>query len=102
MKISFSTLGCPDWPLIHALDEAKRLGFDGVELRFVSGTDALWEIPELSASKLASTRREVTDRGLAIAGVAARAHFHFTDAAKRNQQIDEAKKNIDIAGALGC
>ncbi len=101
MKISFSTLGSPDWTLGHTLDEAKRLGFDGVELRYISGTDALWEIPELSATGLAATRRQVADRGLAIAGVGARAHFHFVDAAKRREQIDEAKRNVDIAGALG-
>jgi sugar phosphate isomerase/epimerase len=100
VKISFSTLGSPDWTLVHTLDEAKRLGFDGVELRYIAGTDALWELPELS-SGLAATKRQVLDRGLAIAGVGARAHFHFTDAAKRREQIDEAKKNADIAGALG-
>ncbi len=100
MKISFSTLGSPDWTLTHTLDEAKRLGFDGVELRYIAGTDALWELPELS-SGLAATRRQMQDRGLVISSVGARAHFHFTDAAKRKEQIEEAKKNVDIAGALG-
>jgi len=100
VKISFSTLGSPDWTLAHTLDEAKRLGFDGVELRYISGTDALWELPELSRG-LAATKRQVADHGLVVAGVGARAHFHFTDAAKRKEQIAEAKKNVDIAGALG-
>ena len=101
MKTSFSTLGCPDWSVRKALDEARRMGFDGVELRFVNGSDALWDLPELTASALPSTRREVADRGLAISGVGVRAHFHFTDPVKRQQQIDEAKRDIDIAGALG-
>ena len=30
-----------------------------------------------------------------------RQHFHFTDPAKRREQIEEAKRDIDIAGALG-
>jgi sugar phosphate isomerase/epimerase len=101
VKICFSTLGSPDWTLEHTLDEAKRLGFNGVELRYISGTDALWELPELSPTGLAATKRQVHDRGLAIAGVGARAHFHFIDPAKRKEQIDEAKRNVDIAGALG-
>jgi sugar phosphate isomerase/epimerase len=88
--------------MTHALAEARRLGFDGVELRYIEGTDALWDLPALSGAGLAATRREMTDRGLAISSVGARAHFHFTDAAKRKEQIEEAKRNTDIAGALGC
>ena len=102
MKTSFSTLGCPDWTVSKCLSEAERLGFDGVELRFISGSDALWDLPELTKNGLPETRREVDSRGLAISGVGVRAHFHFVDAAKRQQQIDEAKKDIDIAAALGC
>ena len=101
-KTSFSTLGCPNWSVAHALDEARRLGFNGVELRYIDGSDALWDLPELNASGLAETRRRAGDRGIAISGVAARAHFHFADAAKRKQQIDEAKRNVDIAAALDC
>ncbi len=101
MKISFSTLGCPDWSFSHALEQAQKLGFNGVELRFLSGTDALWDLPELSAGRLTASKREVEGRGLAISQVAARAHFHFVDAEKRKQQIEEAKKNIDIAAGLG-
>jgi sugar phosphate isomerase/epimerase len=101
MKISFSTLACPDWPLSRVLDEAQRLGFNGVELRFINGTDALWELPEFSASRLQTTKRGFVDRGLAVASVDARAHFHFPDGAKRKEQIEEAKRNIDLAAALG-
>jgi sugar phosphate isomerase/epimerase len=41
MKLSFSTLGCPTWPLPRILDAAGRLGYDGVELRFLEQDDAL-------------------------------------------------------------
>jgi sugar phosphate isomerase/epimerase len=102
MKTSFSTLGCPDWSVKKALEQARQLGFNGVELRFVNGSDALWDLPELSGAGLAATRRELSDSGLAISSVGARAHFHFADPAKRQAQIDEAKRNTDIAGALGC
>ncbi|MDE3197742.1 MAG: sugar phosphate isomerase/epimerase [Acidobacteriota bacterium] len=102
MKTSFSTLGCPDWTVSKCLSEAQRMGFDGVELRFISDSDALWDLPELTSSALPATRREVANRGLAISAVGVRAHFHFTDKAKRGQQLDEAKKDIDIAAALGC
>lgn len=37
MKIGFSTLGCPNWSLEHACAQARELGYDGVELRFIDG-----------------------------------------------------------------
>ncbi|PYQ43779.1 MAG: sugar phosphate isomerase/epimerase, partial [Acidobacteria bacterium] len=58
MKLSFSTLGCPAWPLPAVIDAAGRLGYDGVELRFLEGDDALWARPELTGAGL----RESTSR----------------------------------------
>lgn len=101
MKVGFSTLGCPDWPLPKILIEAKRFGFQGVELRYVAGTDTLWDVPELTASQLSTTKRAFADLGLTCTDVGARAHFHFTDATKRKEMIEEAKRNVDIAAGLG-
>ena len=50
IRLAFSTLGCPSWPLARILDAAGRLGYDGVELRFVEGDDALWARPELTGA----------------------------------------------------
>ena len=33
MKLAFSTLGCPDWSLRYAVEQAKALGFQAVEIR---------------------------------------------------------------------
>lgn len=100
MKISFSTLGCPDWTFTQCVEGAKKYGFQGVELRYVAGTDALWELPDFSTG-LAASKRLLADAGIACSDVGARAHFHFPDAAKRKEMIDEAKRNIDIAAGLG-
>ena len=56
MRLSFSTLGCPDWTLPRVLDVAGREGYDGVELRFLEGDPVLWRRPELSGGGLAETR----------------------------------------------
>ena len=49
MKISFSTLACPDWTL--AADHRHRVtsaGYDGIELRFIENEDSLWKLPAFS------------------------------------------------------
>jgi sugar phosphate isomerase/epimerase len=58
MKVSFSTLACPTWSLAAAIEQAHALGFDGIELRFILGSDRLWELPEFTDAGL----RESCDR----------------------------------------
>ena len=102
MRLSFSTLGCPSWSLARVLDAAGRLGYDGVELRFLEGDDALWARPELSGSGLAETKRRLADAGLAVPCVDTRSFFHHPDASARRTAIDEAARSAEVAAALGA
>ena len=45
------------------IDVAGRLGYDGIELRFLESDDALWARPELRASGLRETRARLRRRG---------------------------------------
>jgi sugar phosphate isomerase/epimerase len=51
---------------------------------------------------LASTRREVEDKKLKIVNLGSSANMHFLDPAKRQKNLDEAKKYIELADQLGC
>ena len=55
MKLSFSTLGCPEWSFDKVLDEAERLGFQGIEIRGVNGVMRAEEIPEFFPENVAVT-----------------------------------------------
>src|SRR3970040_33275 len=102
MKLSFSTLGCPSWSLARILDAAGRLGYDGVELRFVEGDDALWARPELVGSGLRETLARLADAGLAVPCVDTRSFFHSPDPAARRLAVDEAKSGAEVAARLGA
>lgn len=102
MKISFSTLGCPSWSLPRILELAGREGYDGVELRFIEGDDALWERPELRGAGLAETQARLRDAGLGISCVDTRSFFHHTDAAARALHRDEAARSLELAASLGA
>ena len=102
MKVSFSTLGCPSWSLDRILDAAGRLGYDGVELRFVDGDDALWARPELTGSGLRETLGRLRDAALAISCLDTRSFFHDPPGAARERALDEALRSLELAARLGA
>ncbi len=102
IRLCFSTLGCPGWSLARAVDEAGRLGYDGVELRFLENDDALWARPELTGTGLAETRARLADAGLAVPCVDTRSFFHSPDAAGRRVAVEEAERTATVAAALGA
>lgn len=101
-RLSFSTLGCPSWPLSRIFDAASRMGYDGVELRFVEGDDALWARPELSGSGLRETIARLADAGLAVPCVDTRSFFHQPDPAARRVAVEEAERTAAVAARLGA
>jgi glucosamine-6-phosphate deaminase len=102
IRLAFSTLGCPSWPLARILDAASRMGYDGVELRFVDGDDALWARPELTGSGLPETRARLADAGLAVPCVDTRSFFHQPDPAARRTAVEEAQRTAEVAVNLGA
>jgi len=102
IRLSFSTLGCPSWSLARVLDQAGRMGYDGVELRFLEGDDALWARPELTGSGLVETRARLADAGLAVPCVDTRSFFHSPDPAVLKTAVEEAERTAAVAAALGA
>jgi len=101
LPIAFSTLGCPGWPWKKVLAEADRMGYAGVELRGIEGDMDLPKRPELTGSALARSRNDLKSRGLVVTDLGGSAHMHEKDPALRAAQLDDGKRFIDLAHALG-
>jgi sugar phosphate isomerase/epimerase len=102
MKLSFSTLACPSWTLDAVIDAAARLGYDGIELRFLEDSDALWERAELRGDGLRRTLARLRDAGLTVSCVDTRSFFHHRDASARRLALEEARRMADLAASLGA
>lgn len=100
--LSFSTLGCPAWDFSQVLQHATKNQYSGIEIRGIKGNLDLPALPIFSPTNLASTRRQVADAGLKIVNLGSSANMHFLDAKKRQSNLDEAKKFIDLANQLAC
>ena len=102
MKLSFSTLACPDWTLPQIIAIASAAGYDGIELRFVENEDSLWKLPVFRGQELAATKRALSDQGLTISCVDTSCRFHSPDAGERSQWLTEGERMADVAAALGA
>ena len=101
MKLSFSTLACPDWNLTQIVAIARSAGYDGIELRFVENEDSLWKLAAFSGHGLADTKRALSDHGLLISCVDTSCRFHFPDPKERAFWLEEGARMSDLAAALG-
>ncbi|MBI2403282.1 MAG: sugar phosphate isomerase/epimerase [Gemmatimonadetes bacterium] len=102
LPIGFSTLGCPAWDWRQVLDFAAAHGYVAVELRGLQQTMDLTQHPGFAPARLDQTRRELAVRGLSVSCLGSSAHMHEMDPAKHTAQLDEARRFIDLAEALGA
>jgi sugar phosphate isomerase/epimerase len=102
LMVGFSTLGCPSWEWTKILDFAKAHDFSAFELRGLLGSMDLPTRPEFQPDRIAQCKRDVASRNLKIACVSSSAELHHADPEKRQQQIADAKRFIDLAASLGA
>lgn len=99
--IAFSTLGCPAWPWKTVLEHADRLGYAAIELRGIEGDMDLPKRPELVGDRLKATKADLAALGLVISDLGGSSNMHEKDAAAREKQLDEGRRFIDLAHAMG-
>lgn len=102
-RLSFSTLGCPDWSFDRILDFAKANSYSGIEIRGIQRELDLSKSPHFhSDSSISETRDKLKERELEIVGLGSSAALHHPDGDERNKSMDEAKRFIAIAHSVGC
>ena len=98
MKLSFSTLGCPDygWTEIYTL--AKDCGFHGIEMRGLGGDIFSVHASPFRPENLARTKAELKRLKLEICCLSSGCALKFAD--RHNESIEELKEYIALASAL--
>jgi sugar phosphate isomerase/epimerase len=99
MKISFTTLSCPNWSWEKILDEASKLGFDGIEIRGLQGEMFLPKCEPFFQENIAKTLQNVKEKGLEICCLDTSCTFH--DQEKYDAAMEEGRATIDLAQQLG-
>jgi len=100
LKLSFATLGCPDWTLEQIVENAAKMGYDAVDFRGLLDTLDITACPKFTTG-LSATKRLFADNGVAISGIATSARFAVEDETELEKNFDEARRNMALAAELG-
>jgi len=102
-RLSFSTLGCPDWSFDKIIEFGSTHGYQGIEIRGIQRELDLTKSPSFNSSAaIAETRKKASDHSLKFVGLGSSAALHHKETAERQKALDEAKRFIELAHALGC
>lgn len=102
-KLSFSTLGCPDWSIQQIAEFALKNGYTGIEVRGIQREMDLPKCKEFnSADARKATLKLMKDHNLQFINLGSSATLHFADPATRSKNIEDGKRFIDLAQQLDC
>ena len=99
MKLSFSTLGCPDFSWSDIYSMAKDLGFSGIEMRGLGGNIFSVHAAPFKPENLAETRAQLKRLKLEICCLSSGCALRFGE--RHAETIAELKEYIALAEALG-
>ena len=99
MKISFSTLGCPDWKWANIIATAKDMGYDGIEVRGVGSQLYAPAITAFSPANVSKTKDKLSSINLEISCLAS--HCYLFDKENNETVMKEAYAYVDLAAELG-
>jgi sugar phosphate isomerase/epimerase len=103
MKLSVSTLGCPEWTLDDILRLVPGYGYEGVELRGIGPELDMAIAPGFaSAADREARARQFADAGLSVSSVDSSTLLTPAEPEARRKNIDHARATIDVAQALGA
>lgn len=99
MKISFSTLACPDFDWTDIYSMAKDLGFDGIEIRGLGDDIYAVKAKPFTDSQISKTVRKLNEIGIEIPCLSSGCCLKDKD--KLDEVISEISSYINLAVKLG-
>ncbi|MDX1683570.1 MAG: sugar phosphate isomerase/epimerase family protein, partial [Phycisphaeraceae bacterium] len=101
IKIAFSTVACPEWPLEKVAEQAEALGYDGVELRTLgSGGGELASDPALMDNS--QVKDTLAAHGVKVACLSTSISLHPKGDTEIFQARQQTRDQIERAEAIGA
>ena len=94
MKLAFSTLACPQWSTEQIVENARRMGYEALELRLLDG--AVLD-PIKDAEKVKQAVALSRANGLEVCTFDTSCSFNHSDPAVREHNITDLRNWIQLA-----
>lgn len=101
LRISFSTLACPELVWGEIAQYANVYGYDGIEIRMIDRETDLLARPEFSEQVFESSLRVLKLHGLEVCGLSSSVRFDHLEREERDEELAIGKLYIDLAMRLG-
>jgi len=101
MKFCFMTWVCPEWEVPTLIAKCREYGYQGVEFRVECDHKHRVEL-EASPDYLRWVRESFAEAGLETPCIATSQRFSSNDPSERQEQIDLARRYIDLAATVGA
>lgn len=101
-RLSLSSIAFPDWEFTKFVNFTASAGYQAIEMRGIKRELDLTKCPEFSKKNINATKQYVKNKGLLFLSLGSSAQMHHSDPVKRKENIDEAKRYIDLAEELHC
>jgi sugar phosphate isomerase/epimerase len=102
LRVSFSTLACPDWPWREIANHGAEYGYDGVEVRLIEGQTDLLARREFAEEAIAENLDLLESQGLSVCGLSSSVRFDYLEREEREADLAIGKLYIDLANRLGA
>ncbi len=99
MKISFSTLGCPDYSWVDIYTMAKDLGYNGIEIRGIGRDILALKARPFLPGQIDATAAKLKSLGLEISCFASNNALKYTE--KLTETLDELRQYAALSQKLG-
>jgi fatty-acyl-CoA synthase len=99
VKISFSTLACPEYSWTDIYPMAADLGYDGIEIRGLGDDIAAFKAKPFRPEEIGNTKQKLKSIGLEIPCLSSGCCFKYTD--ELPGTLDEISKYVELAATLG-
>ncbi|MGA1367542.1 MAG: sugar phosphate isomerase/epimerase family protein [Blastocatellia bacterium] len=100
LPLAFSTLGCPGWEWKKILGQAVEHGYSALELRGLLADVDITRSPQMTGAKIKESLADLNALGLKVSDLGASSRLAERDPARRSEQLDEARRYIELAHQL--
>ncbi|HOK05160.1 MAG TPA: sugar phosphate isomerase/epimerase family protein [Victivallales bacterium] len=90
MKLSFTTLACPNWTLDKITEAAIKFGYDAIDFRGYTGQIRIFELKEFN-DKLDETKEKIKSCGLSVSAFSSSVNACPENEEVKNNFISEIK-----------